>query len=186
MDNFIKVKDRMDLFFEMAETLVNNGRVSLVGELDLILELAQLFKTEYKIYHSAIEISGSYDREYLLTVIDDVKSNWNDLSVEMAYRKNGYVGVSGVVYYTSEVNEDFIKDVRSNQYIKDFSPVKVIFVEDDEFDEDEALLNCMPFGECDKCHFDYSLNGNLAIFTIPQCYDELIEEIHNLIDEYID
>ena len=186
MNNFIIVKDKIDLFFEMIETLMKHKRVSLVGELDFIIDMARLFKTEYEINHSVIEINGSYDKEYLLSVIYDDNTGWNEMSVERAYYKNGYVGVDGVAYYTANVNEEFIKDVKNNKYIKDFSPVKVIFAEDNEFDEDEVHWNGMPYGDCDKCHFDYSLNGNLAIFTVPQCYGELIERIHDLIDEYID
>lgn len=192
MNDYLKFEDIYELLDAMYNVLETDGQVSLVGDFNLLKDVVEiLWEDDVEYTPMYIQIDRyEYDREYVLE-IDGTK-----ISFEPAYNyeTERYYGVDGTVFVDDKVNIKFIKDVRNNGNIDDFTPV-VFRIHDYEEDSEEvvdedatntSVTTCICKDQ-DGCGFTYCYHdgdGRKTEFKYHGSQKLSDEQIKKIIDAY--
>lgn len=135
------------LNFENIEDLVSHMFANLDNEDSLVSVIAnkqmstdimvELLNYKNVILESCeIDYEEEYDREYIISLFDDVESeNWY-VNVEKSYliKKNKYVSTDGYVLFHEDVNSKALIDMQNNEYMT-LGNHDWFTVDEDEFED---------------------------------------------------
>lgn len=119
MLNFENVED---LVFHMFANLDNEDNlVSVIANKQMIIDImVELLNYKNVILESCeLDYDEEYDREYIVSLFDDVESdNWH-INVEKCYlpEKQKYVATEGYVLFHEDVNSKAMVDMQNNEYM---------------------------------------------------------------------
>lgn len=168
--NFNELEDFESALFDQLE---QHDRVNLVADFDTIWEVAQDISMELDGKPDYINMdSYEYDKEYSLEVYKDDGQVCYAIDQIYDYDSEKYYGMDGVTFVDHEVSPKYIQDVEANKMIKDFVPVL--------YSIGEAS------NECDDCALEKQIDGTRAVYYVPICFDDLIDNIDSLIDDFFE
>lgn len=135
------------LNFENIEDLVSHMFANLDNEDSLVSVIAnkqmstdimvELLNYKNVILESCeIDYEEEYDREYIISLFDDVESeNWY-VNVEKSYliKKNKYVSTDGYILFHEDVNSKALIDMQNNEYMT-LGNHDWFTVDEDEFED---------------------------------------------------
>lgn len=140
----LNFKNAEDLVSYMFEKLGVQESVSVVADKDLALSIVkELLDYNSVILKYANVDDYEYDKEYIVTLHDDVDSDSWDVAIEPIYNyeKEMYFGTDGYVLFHEDVNSKAMIDMQNNENIELLGHdwfVIVKDVEEDDSDEDNA------------------------------------------------
>lgn len=111
-----------DLVSHMFENLDNkNNLVSVIANKQMVTDIMiELLNYKNVILNSCeIDYEEEYDREYIVSLFDDIESdNWY-VNVEKCYltEKDKYVATEGYILFHEDVNSKAIIDMQNNEYV---------------------------------------------------------------------
>lgn len=111
-----------DLVSHMFENLDNDANlVSVIANKQMTTDImVELLNYKNVILESCeIDYEEEYDREYIVSLFNDVESDFWYVNVEKCYliEKNKYVSTDGYVLFHEDVNSKAMIDMQNNEYI---------------------------------------------------------------------
>lgn len=119
MLNFNTIEDLVSHMFECTDN--EDNLVSVVADKEMSVEIMkELLNYENVILNSCnIDFNEEYDREYIVSLLDDVDSdNWY-VNVEKSYIPDNdkYVSTDGYVLFHEDVNSKAMVDMQNNEFM---------------------------------------------------------------------
>ena len=119
MLNFNTIEDLVSHMFEYTDN--EDNLVSVVTDKEMSVEIMkELLNYENVILNSCnIDFDEEYDREYIVSLLDDVDSdNWY-VNVEKSYIPDNdkYVSTDGYVLFHEDVNSKAMVDMQNNEFM---------------------------------------------------------------------
>lgn len=119
MLNFENVEDLVSHMFANLDN--EDNLVSVIANKQMIIDImVELLNYKNVIFESCeLDYDEEYDREYIVSLFDDVESdNWH-INVEKCYlpEKQKYVATDGYVLFHEDVNSKAMVDMQNNEYI---------------------------------------------------------------------
>lgn len=119
MLNFENIEDLVSHMFANLDN--ENNLVSVIANKQMITDImVELLNYKNVILNSCdIDYEEEYDREYIVSLFDDVESdNWY-VNVEKSYlpEKEKYVATEGYVLFHEDVNSKAMIDIQNNEYM---------------------------------------------------------------------
>ncbi|MCM1233001.1 MAG: hypothetical protein NC489_22990 [Ruminococcus flavefaciens] len=117
MLNFENIEDLVSYMFNNLDN--EDSLVSVISNKEMTIEiLHELLEYENVILNSCeIDYDDYYDKEYLVTLFDDIESdNWY-INVEKCYLpdSNKYISIDGYVLFHENVNSKAMIDMQNNE-----------------------------------------------------------------------
>lgn len=119
MLNFKNIEDLVLHMFDKTDN--EDGSVSVIADKDLALSVMnELLDYDNTILKYANVDDYEYDREYIVTLHDDVDSDSWDVAIEPIYNyeKEMYFGTDGYVLFHEDVNSKAMIDMQNNENIE--------------------------------------------------------------------
>ena len=143
MLNFENIEDLVSHMFENSDN--EDGSVSVVADKDLALSIVnELLVYDNTTLKYADVNDYEYDREYIVTLHDDVDTDLLAVAIEPAYNhtKEMYFGTDGYVLFHEDVNSKALIDMQNNENMKlvghDLFTIGEDNIEDDPETDDES------------------------------------------------
>lgn len=119
MLNFENVEDLVSHMFANLDN--EDNLVSVIANKQMIIDImVELLNYKNVILESCeLDYDEEYDREYIVSLFDDVESdNWH-INVEKCYlpEKQKYVATEGYVLFHEDVNSKAMVDMQNNEYM---------------------------------------------------------------------
>ena len=117
----LKFENDEDLLSHMFANLDNEDNlVSVIANKQMIIDImVELLNYKNVILESCeLDYDEEYDREYIVSLFDDVESdNWH-VNIEKCYltEKDKYVSTDGYVLFHEDVNSKALIDMQNNEY----------------------------------------------------------------------
>lgn len=118
MQNF---RDIEDLVAYMFEKLDGDDPISVIINKDLAISIMKVLLEYDNVVLDICDIdSFEYDREYLVSLYDEVNTDYWHVSVEQIYdyEKEMYFGTDGYVLFHENVNSKALIDMQNNEFIE--------------------------------------------------------------------
>lgn len=119
MLNFNTIEDLVSHMFESTDN--EDNLVSVIADKEMSVEIMkELLDYENVILNSCeIDFDEEYDREYIVSLFDDIESDKWYVNVEKSYRsdKENYISTGGYVLFHGDVNSKAIIDMQNNEYV---------------------------------------------------------------------
>lgn len=177
-DRTIKVECLEHLEDIVMDNLKTNESVSVVSNYDVVLEMVMDFVRE-GIDLDFIDVDPDYEREYYLTLTNDGEDIYMGFEKAFCEENGKYLGTSGLVFVDVDTNSKYVSDVSNNKFASNtFTPIYFTFEEED-IETDHGA------NHCHECSVEKQVVDNKAIYILPICMDDLIEQIDDLIDNYM-
>lgn len=116
MQNFENVEDLVTYMFDK---LNGEDPVSVVADKDLTISIMKELLDYDDIILDICDIdSFEYDREYLISLRDEIDTDYWHISIEQIYNyeKEKYFGTDGYVLFHGDVNSKSLIDMQNNEY----------------------------------------------------------------------
>lgn len=119
MLNFENVEDLVSHMFDNLDN--EDNLVSVIANKKMVTDImAELLNYKNVILESCeLDYDEEYDKEYIVSLFDDVESdNWH-VNVEKCYlpEKQKYVATEGYVLFHEDVNSKAMVDMQNNEYM---------------------------------------------------------------------
>lgn len=119
MLNFDNIEDLAAYMFEKLDN--TNHVVSVISNKEITIEiLRELLNYESIILGKCeIDYDKKYNREYIISLFDDVESDFWYVNIEKSYLtdKNKYISTDGYVLFHEDVNSKSITDMENNTFM---------------------------------------------------------------------
>lgn len=119
MQNFDNVEDLVSYMFENTDN--EDNRISVIVNKDIAVDALKELLTYENTVLSICDIDNEidYDREYIVSLFDDVDSDECYVSVEKAYldEKDTYLSIDGYVLFHEDVNSKAMLDMQNNEFL---------------------------------------------------------------------
>lgn len=117
--NFENIEDLVSHMFENLDN--EDNLVSVIANKQMTTDImAELLNYKSVILESCeIDYAEEYDREYIVSLFDDVESDYWYVNVEKCYlsEKEKYVATEGYVLFHEDVNSKALIDMQNNEYV---------------------------------------------------------------------
>ena len=119
MLNFENIEDLVSHMFANLDN--EDNLVSVIANKQMIIDImVELLNYKNVILESCeLDYDEEYDREYIVSLFDDVESdNWH-VNVEKCYlaQKDKYVSTDGYILFHEDVNSKAMVDMQNNEYM---------------------------------------------------------------------
>lgn len=119
MLNFDNIEDLVSYMFENVDN--EDNRISVIVNKDIAVDaLKELLNYENTVLSICdIDNEIDYNREYIVSLFDDVDSDEWYVSVEKAYldEKDMYLSIDGYVLFHEDVNSKAMIDMQNNEFL---------------------------------------------------------------------
>ena len=167
----IYIEDIEMLEAMILDRLETEEAISVVSDFDFIWDLAMQLHLVDEIEFEYIDVCRyDYDKEYILSVLDDGDKYVMSIEKAFNYANNSYSGIDGVVFVDDSASSRVITDMENNEYCK---PEFILF------SRDPADKEC-----CD-CSLERETDEHRIVYYIPSCFDYLIDSIDKMIDDFV-
>lgn len=178
-----------NLVSHMFETLDNeDNRISIVARKEITVDvLKELFNYENVVLDICdVDNEFFYDREYIVSLFDDVDSDKWFVSIGKSYlpEKNKYLSPGGIVLFHEDVNSKALIDMQNNEFVP-LSEHDWFTIGEENFDDtdkygnnEEADLDNV-YDEDDSTDSEYSITVKVGLDA-----DEVENMIRNMEDNF--
>lgn len=119
MLNFENIEDLVSNMFENLDN--EDNLVSVIANKQMIIDImVELLNYKNVILNSCeLDYEEEYDREYIVSLFNDVESDYWYVNVEKCYltEKEKYVSTEGYVLFHEDVNSKALIDMQNNEYV---------------------------------------------------------------------
>lgn len=181
MKKILKLDGIEELECVIMDNLSYGHPVSVVSDMETIWKIGSHLSREYGFSIGIVEIDNfEYDKEYIISVNENDDGFSFDITQAYNYDSDRYYGIVGITLVDFKVDDQFIKDVQEDKYIDNFTPIVY------GFKEELNKLNDGHNGNCGECELEKMIDGTLVVYHVPICFDELIDKIDNIIDDFFE
>lgn len=174
MLNFEKIENLVAYMFEQLD---GDNPVSVVANKDFAVSVVQeLLEYNNVILKYANVDGGDYDKEYIVTLHDDLDTDSWDIAIEpiYSYENKKYLGTDGYILFHEDVNSKAIIDMQNNESIE-LSGHDWFVMNDKNDIDDDTLEN----GEDSDDEVDYNITLQMTVDTddVERIFNNMFQEV---------
>lgn len=166
MQNFENIKDLVAYMFEKLD---GEEPVSVVADKDLIVSIMKELLDYDDIILDICDINSfEYDSEYLVSLRDEIDTDYYHVSVEQIYNyeREKYFGTDGYVLFHEDVNSKALIDMQNNKNIEMSGHDWFVIGEDEETFDGESCKVGVENKLSEKCvEYSKDKDGDMHGFS---------------------